>query len=245
MRISDNRLLQCVNVVVCGYWMCYTLLHTATTATAVAGAHYCHLHTVVAHSIEAHRRHLHTLPTFIHTHYIHRAFDGSQYTSAKVYSRGLSGFNQKYGRIESRAMFDNGQGLWPAIWLLPNANNAGSIYGAWPQSGEIDIFEGTNDLGVAHQTIHYGTQANHQVPLTSAVFCIASCCIVLCMPLQAGVEAAYKACRLLLSCSCPADKTAYGTVRLTAAFVLGGHAIACGCCCPLLWLLALYNLFRC
>jgi beta-glucanase (GH16 family) len=34
-----------------------------------------------------------------------------------------------------------GQGMWPAIWMLPNAYGAGGAYGNWPASGEIDIAE--------------------------------------------------------------------------------------------------------
>ncbi|MCJ1483495.1 hypothetical protein MMC06_003663 [Schaereria dolodes] len=43
----------------------------------------------------------------------------------------------KYGRIEVEAQLPSGDWLWPAIWLLP----VDSIYGQWPQSGEIDIAE--------------------------------------------------------------------------------------------------------
>ena len=58
-----------------------------------------------------------------------------------------------YGKIEVRAKLPYGQGLWPAIWMLPTDWE----YGGWPLSGEIDIME-----IVGHQpnrvygTIHYG-----------------------------------------------------------------------------------------
>lgn len=43
----------------------------------------------------------------------------------------------RYGRIEVEAKLPSGDWLWPAIWMLP----VNSTYGAWPESGEIDILE--------------------------------------------------------------------------------------------------------
>ena len=63
------------------------------------------------------------------------------YSSGKVHTRGLASF--RYGRIEVRARMPQGQGLWPAIWMLPEHDN----YGPYPRSGEIDIVEAVN-LGV-------------------------------------------------------------------------------------------------
>lgn len=42
-----------------------------------------------------------------------------------------------YGRFEVRAKLPQGQGIWPAIWMLPTEEK----YGAWAASGEIDIME--------------------------------------------------------------------------------------------------------
>ena len=61
--------------------------------------------------------------------YAHR-----EYTSGKVTSK----FHQKFGRVEVRAKQPGGRGLWPAIWMMPQYD----VYGGWPNSGEIDIFEG-------------------------------------------------------------------------------------------------------
>ena len=51
-----------------------------------------------------------------------------------------------------------GQGIWPAFWLLPQAN----VYGTWAASGEIDIMEAVNlapePPHEVHGTIHYGGQ---------------------------------------------------------------------------------------
>lgn len=76
-------------------------------------------------------------------------FNGSQYTSARIQTKGK--FQQKYGRFETRMRLPYGQGIWPAFWLL-GEDSDGSV---WPQIGEIDIMEyrGQNPtvvLGTVH-----------------------------------------------------------------------------------------------
>ena len=75
------------------------------------------------------------------------------YTSARLRSKHK--FDFTYGRVEVRAKVPGGQGMWPAIWMLPTD----WVYGGWPSSGEIDIMEAVN-LGVwpdeVHGTNHYG-----------------------------------------------------------------------------------------
>ena len=80
-------------------------------------------------------------------------FEGFAYTSAKLKSRGL--FFQKYGRFEFRARLPQGQGYWPALWMMPES----ATYGPWAASGEIDIVEnkGSNPTNVMG-TLHYGGQ---------------------------------------------------------------------------------------
>lgn len=63
------------------------------------------------------------------------------YTSARLTTRGKSAW--RFGRIEVRARLPQGQGLWPAVWMLPERD----AYGPWASSGEIDILEAVN-LGV-------------------------------------------------------------------------------------------------
>jgi beta-glucanase (GH16 family) len=67
-----------------------------------------------------------------------------QYTSARLNSK----FAFKYGRVDIRAKVPNGQGTWPALWLLgKNVNEDGGFFDAnfgttgWPACGEIDIME--------------------------------------------------------------------------------------------------------
>jgi beta-glucanase (GH16 family) len=78
--------------------------------------------------------------------------DGTRsYTSARLYSQGTGSW--KYGRFEIRARLPRGQGLWPAIWMMPLL----SVYGPWPASGEIDIMELLgHEPDKVYGTIHYG-----------------------------------------------------------------------------------------
>ena len=63
------------------------------------------------------------------------------FSSARLTTRGKASW--RYGKIEVRARLPQGQGTWPAIWMLPEKNG----YGPWAASGEIDILEAVN-LGV-------------------------------------------------------------------------------------------------
>jgi beta-glucanase (GH16 family) len=71
------------------------------------------------------------------------------YTSAKLHTKGKVSLT--YGKIEVRAKLPQGQGVWPAIWMLPEDDQ----YGAWAASGEIDILEAVN-LGVECDTCEEG-----------------------------------------------------------------------------------------
>lgn len=68
--------------------------------------------------------------------------DGEQrtqaYTSGKISTQGHASW--KYGRFSARMKLPEGQGTWPAFWMMP----VESIYGRWPLSGEIDIMEAVN-----------------------------------------------------------------------------------------------------
>lgn len=74
------------------------------------------------------------------------------FTSGKVNSQNKKDF--QYGKVVVRAKTPEGQGLWPAIWMMPQDE---SFYGQWPKCGEIDIMEVLgNQTDTAHGTIHYG-----------------------------------------------------------------------------------------
>jgi beta-glucanase (GH16 family) len=64
-------------------------------------------------------------------------------------------------RISARIKVSPGEGLWPAIWLLPEVPEAKRCsgcgrYGVWASSGEIDVFEAVNGMNEVMGSIHYG-----------------------------------------------------------------------------------------
>lgn len=74
-----------------------------------------------------------------------------RYTSARMVTKFKGDWT--FGRVDVRAKLPVGQGMWPAIWMLPTDN----AYGGWPKSGEIDIMENTGDKpNDVFGTIHYG-----------------------------------------------------------------------------------------
>ena len=62
-------------------------------------------------------------------------YKSAQYTSARIRTKNKGDWRS--GKIEVRAKLPKGQGIWPAIWMLPTH----AKYGKWPKSGEIDIVE--------------------------------------------------------------------------------------------------------
>lgn len=84
--------------------------------------------------------------------------EGGGYTSARLKSQGLQTF--QYGRLDIRAKLPEGQGIWPAIWMLgANIDGVG-----WPACGEIDIMELVgHQPSTTHGTAHWGSSWNvHQ-----------------------------------------------------------------------------------
>jgi beta-glucanase (GH16 family) len=57
------------------------------------------------------------------------------YTSARMKTEGL--FSLNYGRVEARILLPEGQGFWPAFWML--GNNIATVN--WPACGEQDVME--------------------------------------------------------------------------------------------------------
>ena len=74
------------------------------------------------------------------------------YTSGKITSQNKKDF--MYGKVVISAKVPEGQGLWPALWMMPTDE---SYYGQWPKCGEIDIMEVLgNQVDTAYGTLHYG-----------------------------------------------------------------------------------------
>jgi len=87
-------------------------------------------------------------------------FSNSQYTSARIVTRGKAAWTE--GRFEIRAKIPRGVGTWPAIWLLSATNPL-----VWPDDGELDIMEevGFNPdviYGTAHNQAYNGAQGTQK-----------------------------------------------------------------------------------
>lgn len=100
---------------------------------------------------------------------LEEAYEDKKYTSTKLITKDKADW--KYGRFEIRAKLPKGQGIWPAIWMMPTDQ---SIYGGWPSCGEIDIMEiiGCTPNEV-HGTLHYGhphTYTGHSFTLEKGDF---------------------------------------------------------------------------
>jgi beta-glucanase (GH16 family) len=79
------------------------------------------------------------------------AYMGADYTSARLRTKGLGDW--KYGKFEARIKMPEGQGIWPAFWMLPSDK----VYGGWPSSGEIDIMECLgHQPDIIYGTAHWG-----------------------------------------------------------------------------------------
>lgn len=76
-----------------------------------------------------------------------------EYSSGRIRSKHRGDW--KYGKFEVRARLPEGQGVWPAIWMLPTEE----VYGTWASSGEIDIMEFKGqEPNTVWGTLHYGKQ---------------------------------------------------------------------------------------
>jgi beta-glucanase (GH16 family) len=86
------------------------------------------------------------------------------YTSARLKTQGL--FAQTYGRIQARIKIPEGQGMWPAFWMLgEDVPTAG-----WPKCGEIDIMENVGKEPAAiHGSLH-GPSATAPTSDLTAIF---------------------------------------------------------------------------
>ncbi len=71
-----------------------------------------------------------------------------QYTSARCITQDKVEFT--YGRVEARIDIPNGQGIWPAFWML--GANFPEI--GWPLSGEVDILENVGEKNVVYGALH-------------------------------------------------------------------------------------------
>jgi beta-glucanase (GH16 family) len=86
--------------------------------------------------------------------------DGS-YTSARLKTQGRQSWT--YGKFAARLRLPQGQGIWPAFWML--GDNIATV--GWPKCGEIDIMEmiggGENRDDSAYGTIHWDANGHASV----------------------------------------------------------------------------------
>lgn len=78
-----------------------------------------------------------------------------EYTSSRIKTAKKA--YTTYGRIEARIKLDAQIAMWPAFWMMPEANNG------WPTSGEIDIMEARgSDAYTTSSALHYSdSNGNH------------------------------------------------------------------------------------
>jgi beta-glucanase (GH16 family) len=93
-----------------------------------------------------------------------------QYTSARLHTANKQSW--KYGKIAARIKLPQGEGIWPAFWML-GANideNGGDT--PWPQCGEVDILElyGSNDDSVIEANLHYANESGSHAQMGAASF---------------------------------------------------------------------------
>lgn len=82
-------------------------------------------------------------------HVVARNPGNAVFTSARLKSQGLQSF--QYGRIEASIRIPEGQGMWPAFWMLGDDISTSP----WPACGEFDIMENIgDDLSTIYGSIH-------------------------------------------------------------------------------------------
>ena len=81
-----------------------------------------------------------------------------RYTSAKIKTQGKA--QAQPGRVEARIKLPEGQGLWPAFWML------GSSFPLtpWPASGELDIMENHGSAPSVTSSAMHGPGYSGQTP---------------------------------------------------------------------------------
>jgi beta-glucanase (GH16 family) len=78
-------------------------------------------------------------------------YPANDYTSSRIRTKGLGDW--RYGKMEASIKLPQGQGIWPAFWMMPTDDT----YGTWPSSGEIDIMEYLgHETTKTYGTCHYG-----------------------------------------------------------------------------------------
>lgn len=76
-------------------------------------------------------------------------YENNEYTSSRLITRDKKIFSS--GIVEVKAKLPQGNGTWPAIWML--GNNIDDVN--WPACGELDIMEHVGRVpGLVHSSVH-------------------------------------------------------------------------------------------
>lgn len=85
------------------------------------------------------------------------SYNGYDYTSTRMTTEGKQ--EHQYGRIDIRAILPEGQGIWPALWMLGDDFRTTG----WAACGEIDIMELVgHEPEEVHGTVHWDLWPNNQ-----------------------------------------------------------------------------------
>ena len=86
----------------------------------------------------------------------------SYYSSSKITTKGI--FDFRYGKVEARIKSLDGEGFWPAFWLMPLEDIR------WPQGGEIDILENRGRItNISSSALHFGKKWGDKSTLVGEV----------------------------------------------------------------------------
>jgi len=97
---------------------------------------------------------------------LNESYQGSDYTSARMTTKNKGDW--LYGKIKASIKVPSAGGTWPAFWMMPT----NSVYGGWPNSGEMDIMEhyGCHN-GEVSATVHNNLYNwNGGIPPTSNLY---------------------------------------------------------------------------
>ena len=100
----------------------------------------------------------------LHIKAIKESFEGKDYTSARMLTKGK--FEFQYGYVEARIALPRGTGIWPAFWMLGNNIDSAS----WPVCGEIDIIEAINTENKIYSTCHWDSNGHAQYGESTGTF---------------------------------------------------------------------------
>lgn len=93
-----------------------------------------------------------------------------QYTSARLHTANKRSW--KYGKIAARIKLPQGEGIWPAFWMLGTNIDENGGDTPWPQCGEIDILElyGSKDDAAIEANMHYADKSGEHASMGAVTY---------------------------------------------------------------------------